>query len=195
MSDEFSIRRVRPSDATAVATVFEAALHEAGAYHPDAAGSPVDEDLPADYVDPGGDFLACVAAADAPALAGVDLPDGLGVDDGVLVATGAFRPPAAAVRERFADVAPLADRRLAEVKRMHVHPALHRRGIGGRVFDAVAERARAGGYGALVLETTSVQEAALAFYRERGFAEAARATVTPASVAEPITLVFCWRTL
>ena len=99
MADEFSVRRVRSSDATAVAAVFEAALRDAGAYYPDAGGSPADEALPDDYVDAGGDVLACVADPAASGVAGADLPDALGVDDGVLVATGAFRPPAAEGRQ------------------------------------------------------------------------------------------------
>ncbi|MFC7136943.1 GNAT family N-acetyltransferase [Halobaculum litoreum] len=195
MSDEFCVRRVRPSDAAAVAAVFEAALRDTGAYHPEAAGSPADETLPADYVDAGGDFLGCVAPTGAATAADVDRPDALAVDDGVLVGTGALRPPAASVSEAVAGVDALAGRRLAEVKRLHVHPAFHRRGLGSRLLDAVVDRARANGFEALVLETTAGQTAALAFYASRGFEEATRTTVTPPSVGEPIELVFCWRQL
>ncbi|PSQ04345.1 hypothetical protein BRC97_11555 [Halobacteriales archaeon QS_6_71_20] len=206
-ADALTLRRWRPGDGAAVTAVFEAALRDAGALYPE-AGSPAEEDPLADYVDAGGEFLVGVvddaAAADVADAAAGDgdgddggngdsdgdgdddsdspadaaLPDELRVADGTLVATGAVRPPADPVRARFEGVAGLDDREPAELKRMHVYPAFHRRGIGGRLFDELIERARGAGYDALVLETTDRQEAALAFYRERGFAEATRRTVT-----------------
>lgn len=199
-ADVLELRRWRPGDGPAVAAVFEAALRDAGAFYPE-AGSPDEEDPRSDYVDAGGEFLVGVVddAASGPAsTAGGDdggtLPDDLRVADGTLVATGAIRPPADAVHARFGGVAGLDGSEPAELKRMHVHPAFHRRGFGGRLFGELVERARRRGYDALVLETTDRQEAALSFYRERGFAEAARRTVAVGD-GERLDVVSLWTRL
>jgi GNAT superfamily N-acetyltransferase len=58
-----------------------------------------------------------------------------------------------------------------------VVPERQRRGIGTRLIETVATWAREQGYAALILETTTEQEAAVAFYRARGFKEIGRSTV------------------
>lgn len=52
----------------------------------------------------------------------------------------------------------------------HVAPERQREGIGRRLMAALAERARAGGFRALVLETQNTNVPAIRFYRHVGFA-------------------------
>jgi len=65
-----------------------------------------------------------------------------------------------------------ADR--AELKRMRVHPAAQRRGLGRRLLHRLEERALELGYQTLVLDTTVQQQAAQALYRNEGYRETGR---------------------
>ncbi len=56
-----------------------------------------------------------------------------------------------------------------EVKHLYVVPAARRRGIAGRLMDAVEAEARAQG-AMLLLETGTPQPEAIAFYGRRGYA-------------------------
>ncbi len=58
-----------------------------------------------------------------------------------------------------------------------VAPERQRRGIGRRLVDAAIAWARANGYEALLLDTTTEQQAAVAFYEALDFSEVGRSTV------------------
>ncbi|MEE6210436.1 GNAT family N-acetyltransferase [Salarchaeum sp. III] len=146
------IRRYEPGDRDAADAVIEAALRHANAYFEDAPAL-VDGDRIAEYVDAGGEFL-------------------VGLLDGELVATAAFRPP----KGIAADLATL-DETTAEVKRMHVHPDHHRRGFGQAMYDELEARASEAGFTRLVLSTSARQEPAHAFYRQNGYETADRTSV------------------
>lgn len=138
-----SVRRFEPADRDAVDATIEAALRHADAYFEDVPELE-DGDILAEYVDAGGEFL-------------------VGLLDGEIVATAAFRPPKGVVTE-FTD--PVG---AAELKRMHVHPDFHRQGIGQAMYDELEARARERGDGRFVLSTTGRQEPAHAFYAANGF--------------------------
>lgn len=138
-----SIRRFEPADRDAVDATIEAALRHADAYFEDVPELE-DDDILAEYVDPGGEFL-------------------VGVLDGEVVATAAFRPPKGVVTE-FVDA-----EGTAELKRMHVDPDHHRQGIGQSMYDELEARARERGVERFALSTTGRQEPAHAFYEANGF--------------------------
>jgi ribosomal protein S18 acetylase RimI-like enzyme len=54
-----------------------------------------------------------------------------------------------------------------EIYNLHVRPAMHRKGIGGRLFDAAADAGRGAGARALVLWVVSTNQRARAFYEAR----------------------------
>jgi GNAT superfamily N-acetyltransferase len=60
---------------------------------------------------------------------------------------------------------------IGEVKRMYVHPAARRGGVGGALLDALAHRARERGLRALRLDTRSDLVEARALYARHGFVE------------------------
>jgi len=62
----------------------------------------------------------------------------------------------------------------AEIKRMRVHPGVHRRGFGRRVLHHLEERAVQLGCQTLVLDTTVEQQAAQALYLGEGYKETGR---------------------
>lgn len=62
----------------------------------------------------------------------------------------------------------------AELQRIAVEEASRRAGVGGRLLDAVLERAAASGATRLLLEVREDNAAALGFYLAHGFAELAR---------------------
>jgi len=146
------IRRYEPDDREAADAVIEAALRHANAYFEDAPAL-VDGDRLAEYVEEGGEFL-------------------VGLLDGELVATTAFRPPKGVA----ADLA-TADDDTAEVKRMHVHPDHHRQGFGQAMYDELEARASDAGYDRLILSTSARQEPAHAFYRQNGYEQTGQTTV------------------
>ena len=68
------------------------------------------------------------------------------------------------------------EQRTARIHHMSVAPERQRRGIGRLLMETVIDWAPQHGYEALVLDTTSEQEAAVAFYRALGFSELGRTT-------------------
>ena len=158
-----SIRRFRPADRDAVDETVEAALRSADAYFEDVPALE-DGDILAEYVDAGGEFL-------------------VGERAGSIVATGAFRPPKGVVTA-FVD-----PEGAAELKRMHVHPDHHRKGIGQEIYDELEARARDRGYERFVLSTTGRQEPAHGFYEANGFDRAGSTTADAAGTTLDI-LVF-----
>ncbi len=71
------------------------------------------------------------------------------------------------------------DAACAELKRMRVHPAVQRRGLGRRLLRRLEERAVELGYRTLVLDTTMRQQAAQALYRAEGYRETGRGRAGP----------------
>jgi len=74
--------------------------------------------------------------------------------DGKIVGMGAFRP---------------IDSCTVEIKRMRVHPAYQRQGIGTAILQQVEARARRRGYRKFTLDTTVQQNAAQKFYEKCGY--------------------------
>ncbi len=60
--------------------------------------------------------------------------------------------------------------RVLNVWELHVHPRQRGAGIGRRLMDELADRARAAGLRALAVETQNTNVAAIRFYRSAGFA-------------------------
>lgn len=140
---DLTIREYRPADRDRVEAVVEAALRDAGAYF---------EEVPEEAEHDGPDALAET---------GTFL---VGTLDGDVVATGALTAPGGL---HAADAAATDD--ALELERLHVHPEYQRRGFGRRMVAALERRARERGAAELVLETTTLQSAALAFYDALGF--------------------------
>lgn len=86
----------------------------------------------------------------------------VGVLNGRVVAMGALRHVTNAV---------------AELKRMRVHPAFQRRGLGRQVLVALENRARELGYTKLRLDTGVVLTAAQGLYRSAGYREVGRGQI------------------
>ena len=61
------------------------------------------------------------------------------------------------------------DARRAELRRMYVTPEFRRQGIARQMLDHAERYCRDAGFEELVLSTSEVQEAALAFYRAAGY--------------------------
>lgn len=88
-----------------------------------------------------------------------------------------FIPP-----DRLAHLAPfeaLQDWDSYFVSALAVVPAWRRRGLGTALLDALADKARAGGFPRLSLHVWADNASALAFYAKAGFVEAGRADVAP----------------
>ena len=148
MFEDVVVRAYRQSDEAAVDDLMERTLRDAGAWFENA---PDDGGVPAGALGDDGAFLVAER-------------------DGEVIATGAVRPVDGHVAGRL-DGDPEV---VAEVKRMYVRPDLQRSGVGGRLLDALLDRARGFGYDRVVLATTTLQASGLAFYRANGFAEVDR---------------------
>ena len=59
----------------------------------------------------------------------------------------------------------------AEIRRMRVHPAHQRRGIGTQMLKALEERAISSGYRRVYLDTTTTQIGAQRLYEKHGYRE------------------------
>jgi len=82
----------------------------------------------------------------------------VGTRDGALVAMGGFQPHDDAV----------------VLRRMRVDPAHQRRGYGTRILNGLEARARKHGFERAELDTTPVQDAAVAFYERHGYERVGR---------------------
>jgi ribosomal protein S18 acetylase RimI-like enzyme len=65
----------------------------------------------------------------------------------------------------------------AAITRMRVHPAYQRRGFARRILHELERTSTGLGYRSLVLDTTTEQTAAQAFYRADGYRETGRGTL------------------
>lgn len=83
--------------------------------------------------------------------------------DGKVVGMGAFRP---------------IDSCTVEIKRMRVHPAYQRQGIGTAILQHLEDRAKRGGYRTFILDTTVQQIAAQKFYEKFGYQQRGRAEIS-----------------
>ena len=99
------------------------------------------------------------------------MPDGEAVVG--MLAVAAIGAQSGVPEPAFIDRSIRADR----VHWLLVAPERQRRGIGRRLVDAAIAWARANGYEALLLDTTTEQQAAVAFYEALDFSEVGRSTV------------------
>jgi ribosomal protein S18 acetylase RimI-like enzyme len=86
----------------------------------------------------------------------------VGEIDGAIVAMAALKPTSAG---------------RAELKRMRVHPAYQRRGLGQEILEALEMRARESGFRTIHLDTTVQQEPAQALYLKNGYRETRRGRI------------------
>lgn len=142
---DLSIRRYRPSDEERVLELHGEALRDANAYA-EGVPEPDLDDVEAQYLDAGGEFL-------------------VGLADDRIVAMGAFRP----VEDRTAEAFESLRQPAAELKRMRVAPSEQRRGFGQQIYEELERRAREGGFSELVLDVQAHQEGARRFYERHGF--------------------------
>lgn len=88
---------------------------------------------------------------------------------GFVLATDATGPVAMGGWRLRADLAPLFDGSVAEIKRMYVTPRARRRGLSRLVLADLERGAHAAGVSTVVLETGIVQQDALALYESSGY--------------------------
>ncbi|WP_436912129.1 N-acetyltransferase family protein [Halosimplex marinum] len=159
---DLTVRRYRAGDGERVREL----NREAMAGTPERVVDAPDTDLGdvrGHYLDAGGEFL--VGELDG----GASETD---PDDGEIVATGAFEPLDGWMAERFDAAAGTG-----ELSRVRVDPAMQGRGIGTRIVEELARRARRRGYRALVLNTGADNEQARGFYESLGYALVREETV------------------
>ena len=141
MSSDFTVRRYEADDAEDVRN-----LHDKWSWdveHPESEhpNMYVDlDDVEGEYLEDGGEFL-------------------VGLEDGHLVATGAF--------ERLDD-------ETAVLRRIRVDPAYQREGYGTKILDALEERADEAGYEATIIDEMGLNESAQAFLESHGYEVADR---------------------
>lgn len=92
-----------------------------------------------------------------------DLPGKYGPPDGALLLATLDGAPAGCVALRRIDDT------TCEMKRMFVDPAMHGRGIGRALANAILDEARRLGYRSMVLDTSFRQTEAQSLYRSVGF--------------------------
>jgi ribosomal protein S18 acetylase RimI-like enzyme len=64
--------------------------------------------------------------------------------------------------------------KMAEIKRMRVHPDFQRKGLGQMILDKLEEKARKSGYTELCLDTTTKQIPAQKLYEKNGYRQTGR---------------------
>jgi ribosomal protein S18 acetylase RimI-like enzyme len=153
---ELAIRRFDPGDGQAVRTLNEEAMSRTPAWVPDAPDDDL-RDVESHYLEAGREFL-------------------VGVEDGEIVAMGAYEPLAGWMAERFS-TGEAPPEPTVELSRMRVDPACWGRGFGTRVYEALESRARDAGYRALVLNTGADNDRARGLYESLGFEPVSETTV------------------
>lgn len=152
-----SVRRFQPADEDAVWDLHVRALRDAGAYDEDL--EELDADLHAiesAYFDVGGEFI-------------------VGTLDGEIVAVGGFQP-VEAVSLLPEAIAAVATGRAAVLRHMRVDPDHQRQGYGTAILTELEDRAAEADFDEVILETTAVQTAAIAFYQAHGYEQRRRGT-------------------
>lgn len=150
---ELVVRRFQSEDGPRIRELNEDALRAAGDYV-EGVPEPDLRDVPGTYLTAGSEFL-------------------VGLVEGEIVATGAYHPVAEwLLADQFA-----FERPTAELTRMRVDPAHHRRGYGRGIYRRLERRARADGYVRFVLDTGANNVGARRFYEAQGFEFAGDETV------------------
>jgi ribosomal protein S18 acetylase RimI-like enzyme len=149
---DLTVRRYRAGDGERVRELNREAMAETPEWVVDAPDTDL-EDVRGHYLDAGGEFL-------------------IGECNGEIVATGAFEPLDGWMAERFDAAAGTG-----ELSRVRVDPAMQGQGIGTRIVEDLARRARRRGYRALVLNTGADNEQARGFYESLGYACVGEETV------------------
>ena len=149
MVDDIVLRRFEPGDTERIVSLHRRALREAGTDPDDVPGTADLRWVRQAYLDTGGEFLVAERPADGTC------PDG---DADRIVAMGGL----------------VVDGAVGELFRLAVDPDYHRRGYGSTLLDGLETAARDRGVSRLRLTTASRQEAAVSFYRSRGYEEVDR---------------------
>lgn len=162
VADATTFRRFRPSDSEAIRHLDRWALSETETDPDDIPGREDLQDVEANYVATGGDFVVGVVPDDG----GVDTIGGepdLGTADGLVVAMGGYLPN----DDGHADERSVSG--AAELHRMRIAPPLQGEGLGKRLLVELEERAQAAGFDRLLATTATRQPRALAFYPSQGY--------------------------
>ncbi|WP_436931946.1 N-acetyltransferase family protein [Halosimplex halobium] len=173
---DLTVRRYRAGDGERVRELNREAMAETPEWVVDAPDTDL-ADVRGHYLDAGGEFLVAELAGGA---------GDADVDDGEIVATGAVEPLAGWMAERFDAAAGTG-----ELSRVRVDPSMQGRGIGTRIVEELARRARRRGYRALVLNTGADNEQARGFYESLGYACVGEETVEFDDVT--LDLALYWR--
>ena len=145
LTDVLDLRPARLDDPEALAMI-----DEVQRYYVELYGGPDDNPLdPSDFVPPRGRFLIGSDNGSDDALAN-------GPANGVSVAMGGWSRVSGAPLD-------------AEVRRMYVRESARRRGYAATLLDALEADARTAGAARVVLSTGLPQDAAVRFYRARGY--------------------------
>ncbi|QLH84187.1 GNAT family N-acetyltransferase [Halosimplex pelagicum] len=174
---DLTVRRYRAGDGDRVRELNREAMAETPEWAVDAPDTDLD-DVRDHYIDAGGEFL--VGELDGGG------SSESGPDDGDIVATGAVEPLDGWMAERFDAAAGTG-----ELSRVRVDPAMQGQGIGTRIVEELARRARRRGYRALVLNTGADNEQARGFYESLGYACVREETVDFDDVT--LDLALYWR--
>lgn len=164
-----SIRPYEPTDADAVWSLHERALRDAGAFDPELTHLDADlRRIEEAYTDVGGTFL-------------------VGEADDAIRAMGAVRPLSAPPihDESFLEAGHAAHvddpDHAAALKRMRVDPEYYRQGFGSALLAELEAWAR-DRFDSLVLDTTTTQGAAVAFYETHDYRRVDRETTDHGTV-------------
>lgn len=163
MTEQIKFRPYSDRDADAVWDLHEWAMRATGNDPSDIPGTADLRRIESRYLATGGSFLVGIVPAEADG----DLPE---TGDGGLAAMGGFLPNEAGhADERTVPGA-------AELHRMRVAPSQQRRGHGRTLLHKLECRAAERDYDVLLATTSQSQTAAVAFYRDEGYQEAARSS-------------------
>lgn len=163
-----TFRRYEPADESAVWTLHEWAMRDAGTDPDDVPGTADLRDIETAYLNTGGDFVVGILDSERALPSSTPRDSVPRTADGPVVAIGGFMPSEAGHEDER--TVPGA----AELHRMRVLPPLQGAGIGKRLLDELERRAEAAGFELALATTASRQRNAVEFYPAAGYSEVAR---------------------